>query len=78
MRKATPQPPQEFVNGILIQEYLKLHPLTAEQIEKKNREGLLKEIWHTPMKRSEFIHTLIGAAAMTALPGFLPKYNNAS
>jgi hypothetical protein len=42
MIKATHQPPQEFVNGIFIQEYLKLHPLTAEQIE-KNRQEFLRE-----------------------------------
>ncbi len=36
------QPPQEFVNGVLIQEYLRRHPLTAEQIE-KNRQEFLRE-----------------------------------
>jgi hypothetical protein len=41
-REVSHQPPQEFVNGILIQEYLKLHPLTAEQIE-KNRQEFLRD-----------------------------------
>ena len=36
----THQPPQEFMHGILMQEYLRRNPLTAEQKE-KNRLGLL-------------------------------------